>query len=64
MYGSLATMTNQENCFIVIINKAAKKVVTVLGPGSDKRINYVTSQYDNITNYKGGNYQAIVVQEY
>ncbi len=64
MYGSLATMTNQENCFIVIINKAAKKVVTVLGPGSDKRINYVTSQYDNIANYKGGNYQAIVVQEY
>ena len=64
MYGSLANMTNQENCFIVIINKAAKKVVTVLGPGSDKRINYVTSQYDNIANYKGGNYQAIVVQEY
>ena len=64
MYGSLATMTNQESCFIVIINKAAKKVVTVLGPGSDKRINFVTSQYDNIANYKGGNYQAIVVQEY
>lgn len=64
MYGSLSSMSNLENCYVVIINKAAKRVVTVLGPGNDQRINYVTSKYDSIANYKGGNYQAIVVQEY
>lgn len=64
MYGSLSSMTNLEKCYVVIINKTAKKVVTVLGPGSEQRINYVTSRYDSIANYKGGNYQAIVVQEY
>lgn len=64
MYGNLSNMTNLEKCYVVIINKTAKKVVTVLGPGNDQRINYVTSQYDSIANYKGGNYQAIVVQEY
>lgn len=64
MYGSLASMTNAEKCYVIIINKPAKKVVTVLGPGTEQRINYVTFKQDAIANYKGGDHQAIVVQEY
>ena len=64
IYGSMQTMQNQEKCYVVIIDKATKKVVTVLGKGSGSRMNYTTGQPDHLNNYKGGKHSAIFVQEY
>lgn len=64
IYGSMQTMQNLEKCYVVIIDKATKKVVTVLGKGSGSRMNYTTGQPDHLNNYKGGKHSAIFVQEY
>lgn len=64
VYGSMQTMQNQEKCYVIIIDKATQKVVTILGKGSGNRINYTTGQPDHLNNYKGGKHSAIFVQEY
>ncbi|WP_274972156.1 hypothetical protein [Bacteroides fluxus] len=64
IYGSMRTMQSPEKCYIIIIDKATQKVVSLLSPGSDSRTNYVTGQPDHLNNYKGGKHSAIFVQEY
>ncbi len=64
IYGSMRTMQSPEKCYIIIIDKATQKVVSLLGPGSDNRTNYATGQPDHLNNYKGGKHSAIFVQEY
>lgn len=64
IYGSMRTMQSPEKCYIIIIDKATQKVVSLLSPDSDSRTNYVTGQPDHLNNYKGGKHSAIFVQEY
>jgi Icc-related predicted phosphoesterase len=64
MYGNRNTMQYADRCYVVIVDKSTKEIVTVLGKGSTDRTNYATGKTDNLVNYRGGNYSAIFVQEY
>lgn len=64
IYGSQKNMKSPEKCYIVILDKESRKIVTVLGLGQVERTNYVTKQPDNYNNYRGsGEYMAVFVQE-
>ena len=51
-HGSAANAKNIERLYWVVESDGC---LTVLGPGSDKRVNYRTMQYDNLSNYSGKN---------
>lgn len=64
IYGNYRAMRNPEKCYIVILEKSTRKIVTVLGKGENERMNFVTKKTDNYNNYRGGgNYSAVFVQE-
>lgn len=64
IFGGYRSMRRPNDCYIVIIEKATRKIVTVLGKGVSERMNYVTKKMDNFENYReGGKYAAIYVQE-
>lgn len=64
IYGNYRAMRNPEECYIVILEKSTRKIVTVLGKGKNERMNFVTKKIDNYNNYRGGgNYSAVFVQE-
>lgn len=64
IYGSQKNMKSPEKCYIVILNKDTRKIVTVLGQGQTERMNYFTKKPDNYNNYRGsGEYMAVFVQE-
>jgi septal ring factor EnvC (AmiA/AmiB activator) len=64
MYGNRNTMQYAERCYVVIIDKSTRKIVTILDKGASDRTNLTTGLTDNLVNYRGGNYSAIFVQEY
>lgn len=64
MFGNSNTMQSIENCYIVIIEKASNKIVSVLDKGENDRMNFVTKKIDNFRNYRRSGYAAIFVQEY
>lgn len=64
MFGNFNTMQYPAKCYVVVIDKASKNIVAVLDKGQRERMNFVTKQIDNLNNYKGGKYAAILVQEY
>lgn len=64
IFGGYRSMRRPNDCYIVIVEKATRKIVTVLGKGVSERMNYVTKKMDNFENYReGGKYAAIYVQE-
>lgn len=64
MYGNRNSMQFLDKCYIVIIEKSTQTIVSVLDKGESERMNFVSKQMDNLTNYRGGNYAAVYVQEY
>ena len=64
MFANSNTMQSIENCYIVIIEKASNKIVSVLDKGENDRMNFVTKKMDNFRNYRRSGYAAIFVQEY
>lgn len=64
MFGNFNTMQYPAKCYVVVIDKASKGIVAVLDKGQKERMNFTTRQMDNLNNYKGGKYAAILVQEY
>lgn len=63
IYGTERSMRRGTECYIVIVDKATKKIVTVLDKGKADRMNFTTKQMDNFNNYRtGGKYQAVFVQ--
>lgn len=64
MFGNSKAMQYPERCYIVILDKSTKNIVSVLDKGETERMNFVTKKMDRYTNYRGGNYAAIFVQEY
>lgn len=64
MYGSHNTMLNPEKCYVAVVDKTSRNIVAVLGKGEDERMNYMTKQNDCYTNYSGGKYAVIFIQEY
>lgn len=53
-YGAPATCRNPEKCCWLIFDEQ-QNIVTVLGEGSDSRINHKTQQADKLSNYKDHN---------
>lgn len=64
MFGNARTMTSQEKCYVVIVDKRSRKILTILGTGSTERTNYRTFKPDNLEKFKQGMYSAIFVQLY
>ena len=64
IFGGYSSMRRPNDCYIVIIDKATRKIVTVLDKGVSERMNFVTKKMDNFENYRvGGKYSAVFVQE-
>ena len=64
IFGGYSSMRRPNDCYIVIIDKATRKIVTVLDKGVNERMNFVTKKMDNFENYRaGGKYSAVFVQE-
>jgi len=64
MYGNSSTMQYPEKCYIVIIDKETREIVSVLDKGQRERMNFITKEMDRYSNYRRGNYAAVFVQEY
>lgn len=64
MYGTARNMQYPEKCYIVLTNKSTGEIVAVLDKGQSERMNFVTMKMDRYSNYRGGNYAAIFIQEY
>ena len=64
MFGNRNSMQFLDKCYIVIIEKSTQSIVAVLDKGESERMNFVSKKMDNLTNYRGGNYAAVYVQEY
>lgn len=64
MYGNFNTMQYPAKCYVVVLDKSSKEIVAVLDKGQRERMNFNTKQMDDLNNYKGGKYAAILVQEY
>ena len=64
MYGTARNMQYPEKCYIVLTNKSTGEIVAVLDKGQSERMNFVTMKMDRYSNYRGGNYSAIFIQEY
>ena len=64
MYGTARNMQYPEKCYIVLTNKGTGEIVAVLDKGQSERMNFVTMKMDRYSNYRGGNYSAIFIQEY
>ena len=64
MYGSHNTMLSLDKCYVAIVDKTSRSIVAVLSKGGDERMNYITKQNDRYTNYAGGKYAVIFIQEY
>lgn len=64
MYGNSSTMQYPEKCYIVIIDKDTREIVSLLDKGQRERMNFITKQMDRYSNYRKGNYAAVFVQEY
>lgn len=64
MFGNARTMTSPEKCYVVIVDKRSRKILTILGTGSTERTNYRTFKPDNLEKFKQGMYSAIFVQLY
>lgn len=64
MYGNFDTMQYPEKCYVVIVDKATRIITAVLDKGETDRMNFVTKKNDRYTNYRGGNYAIIFIQEY
>lgn len=64
MYGNADTMQYLEKCYVIVVDKSTRAIVGVLDKGESDRMNFMTKKTDRYTNYKGGNYAVIFVQEY
>ena len=64
MYGTARNMQYPEKCYIVLTNKGTGEIVAVLDKGQSERMNFITMKMDRYSNYRGGNYSAIFIQEY
>lgn len=64
MFGNSKAMQYPERCYIVILDKSTKNIVSVLDKGESERMNFMTKRMDKFSNYRNGNYAAIFVQEY
>lgn len=64
MFGNSRTMTSPDKCYVVIIDKSTRQIVTILGTGTSERTNYKTLKADNLDNFKQGMYSAVFVQLY
>lgn len=64
IYGSKKDMLSVDECYVVILEKSSRRIVAVLGKGADSRLNYTASRLDKLSEYSGGRYIAIFVQEY
>ena len=64
MFGNFNSMQYPSKCYVVIIDKATRNIVSILDKGENERMNFVSKQMDRYSNYRGGNYAAIFVQEY
>lgn len=64
MYGNIKNMIYKDKCYVVIVNKYTQKIETVLGKGLDERMNYKTMKTDDLDNYTGSGFSAVLVQEY
>lgn len=64
IFGPERRMTRAAECYIVIINKTTREIITVLDKGVNDRMNFVTGKMDSFSNYQlGGDYLAIFVQK-
>ena len=64
IFGAERRMTRTAECYIVILDKNTRKIVTILDKGVTERMNFVTGKMDDFTNYQlAGGYSAIFVQE-
>jgi hypothetical protein len=57
-------MQYPEKCYVVILDRTSREIVTILDKGVSDRMNFTTKQLDRFDKYRGGNYSAIFVQEY
>ena len=64
MFGNFNSMQYPEKCYIVILDRTSREIITILDKGESDRMNFVSKQLDRFNNYRGGNYSAIFVQEY
>lgn len=64
MFGNSKAMQYPEKCYIVILDKSTKNIVSVLDKGGSERMNFMTKRMDRFNNYRNGDYAAIFVQEY
>ena len=64
MFGNFNSMQYPSKCYVVIIDKSTRNIVSILDKGENERMNFITKQMDRYSNYRGGNYAAIFVQEY
>ena len=65
MFGNSTSMQYPDKCYVVIIDKSTRNIVSVLDKGQTERMNFITKKMDRYSNYRGGNkYAAIFVQEY
>ena len=64
MFGNFNSMQYPEKCYIVILDRTSREIITILDKGESDRMNFVTKQLDRFNHYRGGNYSAIFVQEY
>lgn len=64
IYGPERYMRRASECYIVILDKNTKNIVTVLDKGITERMNFVTGKMDTFSSYQmAGGYMAVFVQE-
>ena len=64
IYGPERYMRRAAECYIVILDKNTRNIVTVLDKGVTDRMNFVTGKMDSFATYQmAGGYMAIFVQE-
>lgn len=64
IYGPERYMRRTAECYIVILDKNTKNIVTVLDKGITDRMNFVTGKMDTFSYYQmAGGYMAVFVQE-
>ena len=63
MFGNRDEMQKLSECYVVIIERASGKIVTVLDKGESARMNFVTKGMDYFGKYKDNQYEMVFVQE-
>lgn len=64
VFGGKKDMADTGACYVAVFDRQSQSVVCVLGKGTKERPNYTSLKMDDLSNYQGGTYAAIFIQEY